>query len=368
MRVMSFFRYLFLSLIFLLCQYGHTQNNERLYDIEVIVFKHLVDHSPEENWNKNIIFELPKGQLAVFEENNQISILNNRQEPSEKNEPIEKSKSLDERITLLDKTQYPLSDVFKTLRLSRNYRPLIHHTWRQPIGNKNDALWIRLTGGDDFSENFHLDGKAKKDTDKPHLQDYPNVDNNTIKKLDTHSSESEAMTSEMEPMVPEIDGAIQLYIDRFLYVKTQLFLRKPGKIEMDINSYNASVSSQLFDETYEGIRQKNTEQTESDDSDWHYDLDNYSFEESNELIFLDQLIHYPMQQYRRIKRKDIHFFDHPLYGLLIRVTRFDETKNKTPDVEPSEETLSAQALLPKVPPISEPQKNNKKKNDNTDNQ
>ena len=98
----------------------------------------------------------------------------------------------------------------------------------------------------------------------------------------------------------EIEGFITLYRKRYLHVSTNLWFTKLQK-----KSETESSFSSAGEEDFE------SEVTNSDASN-----------SSVSATFM-------MKQKRRVRVNELHYLDHPLFGLVLKITRFkkDEQKN-----------------------------------------
>jgi len=157
------------------------------------------------------------------------------------------------------------------------------------------------------------------------------------------------------PWVPEIDGSILVYIQRnYLHIDSNLFYRHPGQQEVDIfqlapqadlsldafggseptRTINPVVSNESaieektdsnnFSSTdykkpnfnnADAKKDVNTQQFSENDFNWQYD--GSFLENSGDKVFTEKLFNYPLKQTRRLRSTELHYFDHPLIGMLV---------------------------------------------------
>ena len=176
------------------------------------------------------------------------------------------------------------------------------------------------------------------------------------------------------PWVPEIDGSMLVYIQRnYLHIDANLFYRRPDKEQLTrvdltksvlISSNNLYLTDEIGDNSFfktgainppitsERLASNQTNQTSNysdindpaqindnqsiayqDDSlGWQFD-ENFLLRES-EKIYITRLFNYPLNQTRRLRSGELHYFDHPLIGMLVMIRsyqRFPEEESELID-------------------------------------
>ncbi len=168
---------------------------DRAYDIEIIVFRQLYEAGSEELWNPPVIkFDDTHTDLGTFNDSTPTTVL-------------EINPLLIPQI--LDFEQLQMSELFESLRRSKNYRPVLHEGWRMHLDNRVDA-------------------------------------------------EPRAIIADDSPY--RFGGDITVSAERKLHVNIDIELRAGGQ-------------------------------------------------------------KYYLQENRTLRRKDIHYFDHPMFGVIMRITR-----------------------------------------------
>lgn len=154
-----------------------------------------------------------------------------------------------------------LEDALKKLLLNDNYRVLSHNAWIQPLLNKQNAVAVPLNFSRYFAANsLHPTGDTE--------------------------------------LAPNIDGSIKIYGDYLLFADIDLkaILASPPKpIEQSFE-----LGSSLFAPSLEN------------------DLNIENQDETQKIYQA-----YKLQEKRRIKLEETHYFDHPFIGAVIHVARHE---------------------------------------------
>jgi hypothetical protein len=187
---------------------------------------------------------------------------------------------------------------------------------------------IRITGGQNFSSEFNYDGTK--------LDSFDQQSNGYL------SQDGDAITIENSPeknqFVPELDGSIKVYLKRFLHIRTNLFLRKPGQAEVKTEELLLSNNNDMITNTENGYglnnpaanshtNNQNLAQGENlvqggsaeQSNQFSWEIGDNFLESDSQKIYVERLFNYQLKQARRVKSKELHYFDHPLLGLLINI-------------------------------------------------
>ena len=179
----------------------------------------------------------------------------------------------------LPEEYYRLDGVDKVLKLSREYRPLLHVTWQQPGLDSRNVRAIHL-------DNTLFEEKTTEQTELT----WPELAKEWVPARKELTSEDDAAPAEPEwdwPVYtpPELayDGLIRLRSSRFLHLDVDFayFPELPEEPAPDLSAAEEATS------VFEGQSADYVRLTES----------------------------------RRIKLNEIHYFDHPMFGLIIQVSR-----------------------------------------------
>jgi len=271
---------------------------------------------------------------------------------------------------ILSKDLNQLNNLETTLRRSRGFRSLMHITWRQPIDSKKDSKLIRLYTGKNYSDTFNPQGDARVDIASyiPEVTDAEDaLDNskdvslnsidpnepladfsleknlfqgvyaeNTLEVVDPVQAEQLKRKQQLNKCrqlqqdindnnvqdVWQLDGNIKLYVERYLHLETDLMLRLPGKVDIQLGAIETSLAADKLLHNLDS----NLGDNQSTDDGFGWQLgDNFLVEDQNtSVIQQDVLNKYSIQQSRRMKSNEVHYIDHPLFGILIEIRSYDK--------------------------------------------
>ncbi len=268
------------KLIFLLlCTISWQTMAERLYDVEVIVFKR--NQSPDavkENWP-----EAP----ASINFSNALS-------------PYDAASMAARGLTLLPKSEWKLNAEYNRLSRHAGFKPLVHVAWRQNDGSRGAMPKMRMAAGNNYGNDYYKDGTPKGVQTVGH---------------DGAEKKSGSMY--------ELDGFIRVYVQHYLFIETDLVLREPGerKVLQDVSAAPAPLADQS-DTVLQDIDQDGEATNVTAVST---PSDNVSFAGLQKLersYAIEKFLQpYAFEQKRRMRSGEIHYLDHPLMGLIIQVTK-----------------------------------------------
>ncbi len=270
---------------------------------------------------------------------------------------------------LLTSNQQALSSISRQIRSNRELERLFHATWRQPVMfGKNKAFNVRLYGGQNYAQQFDMNGDMREqklanssdnepnnsatefsydstaalsnydsnytsgadknslsdvstafEADKPTAQDTDQfiavsdifadlnrrlsnpqaIEYGAFKALDTpmivEQGEDDAIDASLRTPIWEIDGTIKVflkYINRvpYLHVDSEMFYRQPVPL-----SYFSSED----DSTGNAAKPRQATSTEY------------------------KLVSVPLAEQRRVISTQLHYFDHPLFGFVVQIRRYN---------------------------------------------
>ncbi|WP_034414707.1 peptidoglycan binding protein CsiV [Candidatus Photodesmus blepharus] len=211
---------------------------KKQFDIEVIIFKRVADErKSSESW-PNIIPKISMEHVGSFEDKNYL---------------------VKKKAKVLPYSEYKLIDQAKSLEKYEDFTVLFHRTWRQ--GNQGKA----------YSPIFHIQGG----------EDY---------------SKQSSFKRMPEPFY-ELDGKLQVYVQHYLYLETQIDLREI-KISDDVPLERNQVQQSTV------RREKNI------------------IQETKKNKFIKS---YRMEQKRLIRSSETHYLDHPFIGIIVQIRRAEES-------------------------------------------
>lgn len=230
----------------------------RQFDIEVIIFKRAV--SPErvsESWPSS----LPP--------------INFEKAGSPFSAAFMRSKG----AKRLRQSEYHLNPQENILNNHAGYQVLFHTVWRQGDKGPLRAPVMHIQAGRDYSDTYDVNGKQ------------------------LGPKESIPMSGVVEEQVPqpvyELDGKLQVYVQHYLYANAQFDLREP--VTEEVSSEDAPILN--HDQPDADIQLGNLQSLGTTSVKTTY-LKSYRFD-----------------QKRKMRSGEIHYFDHPLMGMIIQVRK-----------------------------------------------
>lgn len=239
---------------------------------------------------------------------------------------------------LLTSEQQALTSISRQIRSNPSLERLFHVTWRQPVlFGKDKAFNVRLYGGANYASQFNLDGEQRynreADATMVSSSEYIKADEDTrsamsaandffvrldsrldspdvvpfhaLNTLNTPILADEDLSDMTDPSLRtpiwEVDGTIKVflkYINRvpYLHIDGDMFYRQPVPL-----SYFSE--NELMDTTKRS-HQKNSIA-------------------NNEQPEKYKLVSVPLTEQRRVISKQLHYFDHPLFGFVVQIRRYN---------------------------------------------
>lgn len=235
---------------------------ESWFQVEVVVFEYTRPMTDGEAWYGNPGLPRHEHSIGLVEGIRPGQV----QENIEETEPDEAT-TADVRVPyqVLGAERRNLEGVYRVLKLSSDYRPLFHTSWQQPGRSAEQARYVHFSGVRDEDK-----AVAIADTDDPEGQG----DIEAAKPGQIQSHES-----------PEIafDAMLRLRSSRFLH------------LDVDAAYFPTDPTVLLAG------------------ADARDDLVAYQFAD-----------YVRLQESRRIRLKELHYFDHPLFGIIVQVTRIEK--------------------------------------------
>ncbi|RLA03368.1 MAG: hypothetical protein DRQ47_05290, partial [Gammaproteobacteria bacterium] len=244
-----------------------------------------------------------------------------------------------------------------TLKRKRGYRPLLHISWRQVVESNKKSKAVRIYAGKNHSEIFNPEGDARvniasiieQEISPSNALQLSLLDTSEQSQVENGSNPFEIQSSDSNPFqkdgifsvayeqqqeqkqlsecdqqfqaeqqkrhtdVWQLDGSIKIYVERYLHLNTDLYLRLPAKKEIELGAIETSLAAdRLLD---------SLEQDEDQDTGfgWQFEDDFLQNEHEDTTVIQDVLNRYTMQQSRRMRSNETHYLDHPLFGMLIQI-------------------------------------------------
>ena len=224
---------------------------------------------------------------------------------------------------LLDASSLQLNDLAKDIQRQRNLTKLLHMGWRQKVlFGQTKAATMRLYAGQNFAADFDSDGlllpppstddlfsDLEQLTTDDEPEDLFDRIQTALESDEPLSSEVDLMTSSLQTRTDqlwELDGRFKVFLR---YIKGTPYLH----IESDLD-YRAPVFSPQMTEAI-------NQSVGTDPQD-------------GTVLQPDLLKSFPFSQIRRVISTQMHYFDHPLFGMVVQIRR--HRKPQPPEVELAE--------------------------------
>ena len=192
------------------------------------------------------------------------------------------------------------------------------------------------------------------------------VEGETTSVSDSTETTSQDIAPILLPWVPEVDGSALVYIHRnYLHVDTALYYRKPGQQQVDVHTL-PSLNSELLNITNpdalarvdtntdtdtdtdvslnqpndinanngniisnEGLDLSGSMQQEDILSEFTWKYDDDFLNQDSQKLYTSRLFNYPLVQTRRMRSTELHYFDHPLIGMLVVIRPYELASSVT---------------------------------------
>lgn len=254
---------------------------ERWFEVELIVFAHLNGQALDsEKWPEITDLILPKKVIELAQpapelskkpkpKKGEQSLIFEQVNPSAI-EPI----PMPVAFVMLKDEELELTESFKKLKRSRNFKPLLHVAWRQPTYGKKHAQTILL-----------YEGMTKPDV---------------VKSKNTKSKNEK----NIGPINPRFAGTIRLSVARYLHFAADLVYRTPATQRVAI----PMASDELWNDTpYQSL-----------------------FDPQGPAVKLESwkaMRGFRLKESRRMRSKRIHYLDHPFLGIVVLITPVELPKD-----------------------------------------
>ncbi len=210
--------------------------------------------------------------------------------PETVNSPVT-TENAERPFQLLPDAALTMTESAEALDRSTNYAPLLHIAWRQPVVEKAKAQTIYIHGE-------QIDISHQGQTTIETTPAFVNINTLTPPSglIDTPSllaAQNGITNTSKQGPINKFEGTIKLHLGRYLHLEADLLYR--SQIEP------------MVSDTF---------------------LMNLSEAEQPQTLFR-------MHQTRRMRSGELHYFDHPMFGLLVQITPYELPE---PEPEPEPET------------------------------
>ena len=255
---------------------------------------------------------------------------------------------------LLSKESLQLTNIVKQLRRSKNFRPLLHLGWRQPVFNKGETTAIKLYAGDNlltqFNKNIAVYNEAifNKTLEEDVFRD-SNNNTNVAQSVSLPENARSALDINTQIMSDEskVADKIRQLIQQVENINTvENVLEQLNTPSMDVNSIEDNIIDELkapgrpIQPWYLQGLFKVFLIGNHLNIDANFNILNLTLAEQESIkLQPDRKLSVNsinFKQNRRMFSQEIHYFDHPYMGILVQIRRH---KRPEPELEISEEHI-----------------------------
>jgi len=255
---------------------------------------------------------------------------------------------------LISAESLQLNDIFQQLKRSRNFRPLLHMGWRQITKGPKDAIPLKLYAGENLIQPYNQALSNYKRANQNALAIQKNNQLFTEQGAYRAFNENNA-SSELTPSNIAFNVKTQMQ-EEALQDQIANILKQAKNTQPDIKSVLAELSSdpndlvnpvtnslvtgdeltseqQLIepqkpsqDWTIEGLLKVEVEHFLHITADFNVINMSLAEQATNQLITKQpvKLKSIRLEQNKRVRSKEIHYFDHPYMGMIIQIRRHDQ--------------------------------------------
>jgi hypothetical protein len=224
-----------------------------------------------------------------------------------------------------------LKEVVKNIRRSRNMRVMLHTMWRQNIRLGKAARSYRLFAGENFSDRFHYNGLA---VGLPEFTLAPQPDTAAAVDIDDNNDFMTQLRSAIDNagphlLAPEVADKPIIELPRDIAGQPQQVWQLDGKFNLYLKRVNRV--PYMFIEWNMDYRQAGTVpekylplyQVKDEPLISAEASQSPSGETASEAEFVNQYLYaYKFKQSRRLISNEVHYFDHPYFGIIMQIRRF----------------------------------------------
>lgn len=312
------FRYILPLLFAATCSLSVQAANDRWFDVEILVFKRNVDvQKISEQLDQNNVYLKKQQRLEVLKAKQATNCLAEEPCLHEQN-PVQISSnemaSEGHRLQLLSSSHLKLKSELNRLKNHQLFKPLMHVAWRVPIQSKQNAIPIHLFAGENYALDIYKDeivAQRKREAA------------NTLKKTTATAKDKNVLSSLAEDKLDvlealqkedtirdlyEVDGNLLLYVGRYLELESQLIIRT--ETEKKVSSLQSVLANPTLAEDMSG--------TELDNGVQVLNQQPVSQKRVTTKTTVTETL---FDQTRRLRSGDIHYLDHPLFGIIIQIRK-----------------------------------------------
>jgi hypothetical protein len=291
--------------LILLCSAFPIHAQERWFEIELLLFQRNVDiediqedlaseNGAVDTANSIPLFKTQTDKLCVAEpclhESNPVLINSALFDPNAHG------------FQLLDASHLQLTPQREKLSRHALFTPVLHLAWRMPVASEREAIPLHIFAGKNLALNMPQARSDKK---------VKSVDNAAVE-IESNQLDQDLVSNIVnEQVVPltdkwEIDGNVKIYLDHYLFIDSQLLIRE--EVTQDV-----APLQMMQEQGFEIVNSENDVQVIKQ-TDTEKAIDTKQETVIKEILF---------DQNRRLRSEEIHYFDHPLMGIILQIRKIE---------------------------------------------
>lgn len=305
---------------------------QQWYQIELVVFANTNPAAAEtEQWPQELGLKYPKNIIS-FQQNSATAEIDRLLANAATNDdastlPVESTEQLaaaqtvaalpstvaqtkqegEQVFVLLASSAHRLGQAVNKIVAQADFRLLFHGAWRQVIGRRHQSASLLIRGGDAYDQHYELEGSINLSVER-----YLHI--NTDLWLSTFERNISG-EQQLWPVLPPVP------LQQATATNPRSSLFTAGLSDQQPMTFNTTGESTLGDSLQQSLQNS-------------YDS-LFADMRANQYTVKQTVV---MRQHRRMRSNELHYIDHPLMGLLIKVTPYeppeqsiasDETVNET---------------------------------------
>lgn len=227
---------------------------------------------------------------------------------------------------LLDSESLQLKELVKKIRWQKKLTPKLHLGWRQQVRARHLAKPLHLFAGQDYSDRYHRDGSQIVERTTLELGSPPLLQADSMPGVNSVSQYQAVATPEipqiLEPLW-EIDGLFNVYLNHYLFIEVNINKKIPESVKMILDP-ELQISQEALDERGDSEQGQLVDTGISLTKSLAHQQAAKPDEARRKTVIADVpwLVNHTLSQHRRVKSKQIHYFDHPDLGIIVQIRRF----------------------------------------------
>lgn len=284
---------------------------ERWYNVELLVFKHArAEHFLTEQWPTT--WSIPDTGDSV--------------------DPLDIQKAYSQDFEKLPAGEQSFAGIIDNMEKSSRYEVLAYRGWRQKGLDKDQALNVRIQAG----RTYRKDGQPFADSGfsastpavspsgsnpqplaitgtlfEPVLDENGQVIGHVIPQYTLITDTDDGA----DRIVHELDGSVKIVLSRFLHIYTDLLLLEPVNLTPERNANkddNLKTATDLVEEAPDNFEAAEAEKPITPAA--------YRLSLASDDAKFTTLHGFNIHSHRRMRSEELHHLDHPLLGILVKVT------------------------------------------------